>query len=37
MTAEAAITKLMFLLGQELSKEEIKMHLNKTLCGEITE
>jgi L-asparaginase len=37
MTTEAAITKLMFLLGQDLKKEEIKIHLNKSLSGEITE
>jgi L-asparaginase len=37
MTTEAAITKLMFLLGQGLKREEIKIHLNKSLSGEITE
>jgi L-asparaginase len=37
MTTEAAITKLMFLLGQDLDLEEIKMHLNKSLIGEISE
>lgn len=37
MTAEAAITKLMFLLGQSLSNNEIKMYLNKSLRGEISE
>ena len=37
MTTEAAITKLMFLLGQGLRREEIKIHLNKSLSGEITE
>ena len=37
MTTEAAITKLMFLLGQNLKREEIKIHLNKSLSGEITE
>jgi L-asparaginase len=37
MTTEAAITKLMFLLGQGLEMEEIKMHLNKSLIGEISE
>lgn len=37
MTTEAAITKLMFLLGQDLEHEEIKWHLNKSLIGEISE
>ncbi|HLN74013.1 MAG: asparaginase [Methylococcaceae bacterium] len=37
MTTEAAITKLMFLLGQGLEIEEIKLHLNKSLIGEISE
>lgn len=37
MTTEAAITKLMFLLGKGLGHEEIKLHLNKSLIGEITE
>jgi len=36
MTSEAAITKLMFLLGQGLSNKEIKMYLNKNLRGEIS-
>lgn len=37
MTTEAAVTKLMFLLGQDLSPEDIKMHLNKNMSGEISE
>ncbi|MEZ5103410.1 MAG: asparaginase [Draconibacterium sp.] len=37
MTTEAAITKMMFLLGQELSNDEIKIYLNKSLRGEISE
>lgn len=37
MTTEAAITKLMFLLGQGLNNHEIKMYLNKSLRGEISE
>jgi L-asparaginase len=37
MTTEAAITKLMFLLGQGLSNNEVKMYLNKSLRGEISE
>jgi L-asparaginase len=36
MTTEAAVTKLMFLLGQQLEHNEIKSLLNKSLCGEIT-
>jgi len=37
MTTEAAITKLMFLLGQGLTNSEIKMYLNKNLRGEISD
>ncbi len=37
MTTEAAITKLMFLLGQGLATSEIKLYLNKNLRGEISE
>jgi len=37
MTSEAAITKLMFLLGQHLNTSEIEMYLNKSLRGEISE
>jgi L-asparaginases, type I len=37
MTTEAAVTKLMFLLGQGLDHEEIKLHLNKSLIGEMSE
>lgn len=37
LTTEAAITKLMFLLGQGLSSEQIKIYLNKNLRGEISE
>ncbi len=36
MTTEAAVTKLMHLLGQELTTEEIKKQLNSDLKGEIT-
>jgi L-asparaginase len=35
-TPEAAITKLMFLLGQQLPPGEIKLLLNKSINGEIT-
>ncbi len=36
ITVEAAVTKLMFLLGQNIDNEEIKLLLNKSLRGEIT-
>jgi len=36
MTTEAAVTKLMHLLGQDLSTEEIKKQLKSNLKGEIT-
>jgi len=36
MTYEAAITKLMYLLGTDLSTDEIKEWLQKSLRGEIT-
>jgi L-asparaginase len=35
LTTEAAVTKLMFLLGQNLPKEEIIAFLNKSIRGEI--
>ncbi|MEG1564015.1 MAG: asparaginase [Bacteroides sp.] len=35
-TPECAVTKLMFLLGHELSNEEIRKHMNSCLIGEIT-
>lgn len=37
MTTEAAVTKLMFLLGQGLNHEDIKFHLHKNLSGEISD
>ncbi|MGV8136327.1 MAG: asparaginase [Mangrovibacterium sp.] len=37
MTTEAAVTKLMFLLGQGLTDEDIKLYLRKSRSGEITE
>ena len=36
ITTEAATTKLMVLLGQNLDDNEVKMHLNRSLRGEIT-
>jgi L-asparaginase len=36
ITTEAATTKLMILLAQNLKDEEVKMLLNKSLQGEIT-
>jgi len=36
MTTEAALTKLMFLLGQNLSPAQTRSLLNKSLNGEIT-
>ncbi|MFT3740502.1 MAG: asparaginase [Breznakibacter sp.] len=37
ITTEAAITKLMFLLGNSQNTDEIKNNLNKALRGEISE
>ena len=37
ITTEAAVTKLMFLLAQELSDQEIKIELQKSLRGEIND
>ena len=36
ITREAAITKLMFLLGSESDKDVIKQKLIESLCGELT-
>jgi L-asparaginase len=36
MTTEAAITKLMFLLGQDLNISEVKSYLQRSIAGEIT-
>lgn len=37
MTTEAAVTKLMYLLGQGLSEDDIKLYMNKSMSGEISE
>lgn len=37
LTTEAAITKLMFLLGQKLTNTEIKAYLQKSIAGEISQ
>lgn len=36
ITTEAAITKLMFLIGLGLDNAEIKRRLNQSICGEVT-
>jgi L-asparaginase len=36
MTTEAAVTKLMFLLGQNLTRDEICQRLTQSISGEIT-
>ncbi|MFZ6051579.1 asparaginase [Halocola ammonii] len=36
MTTEAAITKLMFLLGQDLSTEQVKEQMMLSVAGELT-
>jgi L-asparaginase len=35
MTTETAITKLMFLLGQTLSYQEVKVKMQEPLAGEL--
>lgn len=36
MTTEAAVTKLMFLLGQELTTEQVRQQMMTSLAGELT-
>lgn len=36
-TVEAAVTKLMFLLGHKYSLSEIRYRMNTSMCGEISE
>ncbi len=36
LTSEAAITKMMHLFGQNMSVEQIKQHLERPLCGEMS-
>ena len=37
MTTEAAVTKLMWALGQTEDPEEVRRIFSTDLCGEITE
>jgi L-asparaginase len=37
MTTEAAVAKLMFLLGQRLSKDQVLQYLNMSIAGEMDE
>ena len=36
ITVEAAVTKMMYLLGSGLSKAEIKQYLTTSIVGEMT-
>ena len=36
ITCEAALTKLMYLFGLELSPEEVKKYMNCAICGEVS-
>ncbi len=37
LTTEAALTKLMFLLANEVDKKKLVEELEKSICGELTE
>jgi L-asparaginase len=37
ITTEAAMAKLIFLLGQFSNNKEVRAHLVKNICGEISE
>lgn len=36
LTSEAAITKLMYLLGKEMPTEDVKQYMQRNLCGEMS-
>ena len=36
LTSEAAVTKLMYLLGRDMSPEEVRNYMEYSLCGEMT-
>jgi L-asparaginase len=36
ITTEAAITKLMFLLGQETEPQRVKYRMEQSICGEMS-
>ncbi|MGM9841407.1 MAG: asparaginase [Candidatus Limisoma sp.] len=36
ITSEAALTKLMYLFGMDLTADEVKKYLNFSLCGEVS-
>ncbi len=37
MTTEAALAKLLFLLSSKISSQEVKLRMERSLCGELTE
>lgn len=36
LTTEAAVTKLMFLFGQDMTPEDVRKYMEYSLCGEMT-